>query len=65
MLLSGDRAEMCYFAPTALFSLGAINRGELGHGLVAEVLTFLSITTKNIGLNLSPATMPEMLVGIY
>jgi hypothetical protein len=56
---------MCYFAPTALFSLGAINRGELGHGLVAEVLTFLSITTKNIGLNLSPATMPEMLVGIY
>jgi hypothetical protein len=27
-LLSGDRAEMCYLAPTALFGLGAINRGR-------------------------------------
>jgi hypothetical protein len=26
-LLSGDHAEMCYLAPTALFGLGAINRG--------------------------------------
>jgi hypothetical protein len=27
MLLSGDQAEMCYLAPTALFGLGDINRG--------------------------------------
>jgi hypothetical protein len=26
-LLFGDHAEMCYLAPTALFGLGAINRG--------------------------------------
>jgi hypothetical protein len=31
-----DHAEMCYFAPTALFVLGLLIEVELGLGLVAE-----------------------------
>ena len=37
-LLSGARAEMCYKAPTALFGLGAINRGGAWAWLRSSIL---------------------------
>jgi hypothetical protein len=60
--------HMDLFGPTTCTSLVETNMDFVivdGFNRYTWVLIFLSIATKNIGLNLSPAMAPEMLVGIY